>query len=144
MNEVRIALERCGKLETYVGTQVAATDRRRGVPQLRLKDRRAFLEKLYADGFDGQGLICGFNLPFDLSRLLESGWVDGRNDGGIDGVYVTVSGQLIQDSDGAAWPRRNATIDVWIITTKHHATFLQAPLEHAPYESLGTPRAWHT
>jgi|HubBroStandDraft_4_1064222.scaffolds.fasta_scaffold00010_75 hypothetical protein len=57
------------KLETYIAAHEAATDRRRGVSQLRLLDRRAFLEKLYGAGFDGQGIICGFNLPFDLSRL---------------------------------------------------------------------------
>jgi hypothetical protein len=57
------------KLEAYVKTHPAATDLRRGVPQLRLMDRQAFLEKLYTAGFDGQGLICGFNLPFDFSRL---------------------------------------------------------------------------
>ena len=57
------------KLETYVKTHAAATDRRRGVRELRLLSRREFLEKLYAAGYDGRGLIVGFNLPFDLSRL---------------------------------------------------------------------------
>ena len=67
---------------------------------------------------------------YDFSREeLESGWLDGRNDGGIDGLFVIVSGQLIQDPDRATWPRRNAAIDVWIITGKHHATFQQAPLD---------------
>ncbi len=47
----------------------AGTDRRLGVPELRLLSRREFLEKLYDAGFDGRGLIVGFNLPFDLSRL---------------------------------------------------------------------------
>ncbi len=57
------------KLEAYVKTHAAATDWRRGVPELRLLSRREFLEKLYDAGFDGRGLIVGFNLPFDLSRL---------------------------------------------------------------------------
>jgi hypothetical protein len=62
------------KLEAYVKTHAAATDLRRGAPELRLLSRRAFLEKLYAAGFDGRGLIVGFNLPFDLSRLaVDSG-----------------------------------------------------------------------
>ena len=56
-------------LETYVGRHAAATDRRRGVPELRLLSRREFLEKLYTAGFDTRALIVGFNLPFDLSRL---------------------------------------------------------------------------
>ncbi len=57
------------KLEAYVKTHAAATDLRRGVRQLRLLSRRDFLEKLYDAGFDARGLIVGFNLPFDLSRL---------------------------------------------------------------------------
>ncbi len=57
------------KLEAYVKTHAAGTDWRRGVPELRLLSRREFLEKLYDAGFDGRGLIVGFNLPFDLSRV---------------------------------------------------------------------------
>ncbi|HEY1866743.1 MAG TPA: hypothetical protein VGG70_00510 [Candidatus Cybelea sp.] len=56
-------------LETYVQTHPAATDRRRGVPQLRLLSREEFCEKLYQVAFDLRGLIVGFNLPFDLSRV---------------------------------------------------------------------------
>jgi DNA polymerase type B, organellar and viral len=57
------------KLETYVQQHPAGTDRRLGVRELRLLSRRQFLEKLYDVGYDGRGLIVGFNLPFDLSRL---------------------------------------------------------------------------
>ncbi len=57
------------KLETYVQRHAAGTDRRLGVRELRLLSRREFLEKLYGVGYDGRGLIVGFNLPFDLSRL---------------------------------------------------------------------------
>lgn len=57
------------KLEAYVKTHAAGTDWSRGVPELQLLSRREFLEKLYDAGFDGRGLIVGFNLPFDLSRL---------------------------------------------------------------------------
>ena len=56
-------------LDVYVATHTAATDRRRGLPQLRLLSRREFLERLYTAGFDTRALIVGFNLPFDLSRL---------------------------------------------------------------------------
>ncbi|MGC1986028.1 MAG: hypothetical protein WA668_11630, partial [Candidatus Cybelea sp.] len=57
------------KLETYVQQHPAGTDRRIGVRELRLLSRRDFLEKVYDVGYDGRGLIVGFNLPFDLSRL---------------------------------------------------------------------------
>ena len=66
---------------------------------------------------------------YDLSREeLESGWVDGRDDGGVDGFFTIVNGHLLRDPDTFAWPRRNAIIDVVIVTAKHHATFQQAPL----------------
>jgi hypothetical protein len=57
------------KLEAYAQRHPAGTDWRYGVPELRLLSRREFLEKLYDAGFDGRGLIVGFNLPFDLSRV---------------------------------------------------------------------------
>jgi hypothetical protein len=59
-------------LERYAAARAADTDRRRGIAQLRLLSRRDFLEKLYTVGFDGRGMIVGFNLPFDLSRLAVS------------------------------------------------------------------------
>lgn len=67
---------------------------------------------------------------FDLSREeIESGWIDGRNDGGIDGFYILVNGRLLEDAEDFVWPRSNASIDVWLFTCKHHPTFLQAPLD---------------
>src|ERR1043166_9637336 len=67
---------------------------------------------------------------YDLSREeIESGWIDGEGDGGFDGVYVIINGQLLEDATDFAWPRSHASIDVWLITCKHHSTFLQATLD---------------
>lgn len=67
---------------------------------------------------------------YDLSRdELESGWTDGRDDGGIDGLFIFVNGNLLVDGEDFAWPKSNASIDVWLFTCKHHATFQQAPLD---------------
>src|SRR5208337_518897 len=67
---------------------------------------------------------------YDLSRdEIESGWIDGRNDGGIDAFYVLVNGRLLDDVDDFVWPRSNASLDIWIFTCKHHSSFLQAPLD---------------
>jgi len=61
---------------------------------------------------------------FDLSREeIEAGWVDGRDDGGIDGFFVFVNGHLLQDALTFAWPKRNAEVEVRILTCKHHETF---------------------
>jgi hypothetical protein len=67
---------------------------------------------------------------FDLSQDdLEFGWIDGRNDGGLDACYLLINGHLLDDAEDFAWPRSNAAIEVWLFTCKHHATFQQAPLD---------------
>lgn len=68
---------------------------------------------------------------YDLSRdEIETGWIDGRDDGGFDGFYIFVNGHLIEESEDFVWPRSNAAIDVWLITCKHHPTFRQATLDN--------------
>ncbi len=67
----------------------------------------------------------------DLSREeIESGSVDGRNDGGIDGFFILVNGILLADPESFVWPRTGSELEVWVITCKHHDTFLQAPLDN--------------
>jgi hypothetical protein len=66
---------------------------------------------------------------FDLSREeVESGWVDGRDDGGIDGVFTFVNGHLLRDPADFSWPKTHAEITTLVLTCKHHDTFQQAPL----------------
>jgi hypothetical protein len=59
---------------------------------------------------------------------IEAGWVDGEKDGGIDGFFTFVNGYLVQDLERLTLPRREALIETWIITAKHHASFQLAPL----------------
>lgn len=68
---------------------------------------------------------------YDLSRdELEEGIVDGRNDGGIDGIYIIINGHLLSEIETFNWPKAGATMDIWIITCKHHDTFKQSPLDN--------------
>lgn len=67
---------------------------------------------------------------FDLSKEeIDFGWTDGSLDGGIDGFYVLINGRLLTDPSDFSWPRTGAEIQVYLITSKHHATFQQAPLD---------------
>ena len=67
---------------------------------------------------------------YDLSgEELRSGLVDGRDDGGIDACYLFVNGHLIRDADIDALPKRGADVVVWLVTSKHHDTFRQAPMD---------------
>lgn len=61
---------------------------------------------------------------------VESGWVDGRDDGGIDGIYTLVNGHLLQDIKSFAWPKRHAELQVWVLSCKHHDTFQQKPINY--------------
>ena len=68
---------------------------------------------------------------YDLSSdEILSGSVDGKDDGGIDGFYITINGHLLSDPESFNWPKSGAILEVWIITCKHHNTFKQAPLDN--------------
>lgn len=67
---------------------------------------------------------------FDLSRdEILNGIVDGRQDGGIDGLYIFINGHLLTDAESFIWPKTGAEISVHIFTCKHHDTFKQATLD---------------
>lgn len=68
------------------------------------------------------------DLDFSPDELL-SGLTDGRQDGGIDGFYIVVNGHLLQDVESFGWPRTGSELRVAIITSKHHDTYKQSPLD---------------
>ncbi|GKW27523.1 AIPR family protein [Pectobacterium brasiliense] len=84
-------------------------------------DRGEIFEK-----FSFEQILKEFDLDNDE---LNSGWVDGGHDGGIDGFYLFLNGHLIQDFDDVLWPKKNAELIIYIITCKHHDTYKQAVLE---------------
>ena len=62
----------------------------------------------------------------DLSRdEIFSGIIDGKDDGGIDSFYIFVNGNLLSDITDFMWPKRHAEITIYVITCKHHDTFMQ-------------------
>lgn len=66
---------------------------------------------------------------YDLTREeIDTGWVDGKDDGGIDGFFTFINGVLLQNTEGYLWPKKGATIDIWIISCKHRDSFKQEPL----------------
>lgn len=67
---------------------------------------------------------------WDLSvDEIESGWTDGRQDGGIDGFYVVVNGHYVNDISEFVWPKAAANIDVHIVTCKHAESFNQGVVD---------------
>jgi hypothetical protein len=67
----------------------------------------------------------------DLSHdEVLSGAVDGRDDGGIDGIFILVNGNLLADPSSFFWPKHGCQLTVYVITCKHHDTFKQAPVDN--------------
>lgn len=63
---------------------------------------------------------------FELTKdEILQGIVDGKDDGGIDALYVFVNGELLSDIETHNFPKRSCEITVVIITCKHHDTFKQ-------------------
>lgn len=68
---------------------------------------------------------------FDLSlEEIDYGWIDGKADGGIDGFYIFVNGRILKELDVFLWPKKNAELNIVLVTCKHHDTFRQAPLDN--------------
>ncbi|MCB9351404.1 MAG: AIPR family protein [Lewinellaceae bacterium] len=57
------------------------------------------------------------------SDEILDGVVDGRNDGGIDSIYILVNGHIVKDANEFLWPKSGCELSVVIITCKHHDTF---------------------
>jgi hypothetical protein len=76
-------------------------------------------------------LFCFDNVLKDSElsyEELESGWTDGPDDGGIDGFFVFVDGNLATEAQLESAARRNPEIRVVLITVKRSDTFDQQPL----------------
>lgn len=66
----------------------------------------------------------------DLSyEELEEGLVAGGNDGGIDGLFVFVNGELIHEDSDLAVFKKNILIDVVIIQAKTSKSFEETPVD---------------
>lgn len=59
---------------------------------------------------------------------LESGWVDGTNDGGIDGIFFFADDSLVTEPLEEADVRRGAELSVHVITAKLGDSFREPPI----------------
>jgi len=68
---------------------------------------------------------------YDLSyEELETGWVDGGDDGGIDGFFFLVDGKLQMDTNIDRAAKRNPKLKLVIVTAKHGDSFRQVPVNN--------------
>lgn len=67
---------------------------------------------------------------YDLSKdEIENCWVDGRNDGGIDGIFIFINDFLFNGLNDPLLPKKNTELKVIIITCKHADTYKQNVVE---------------
>ena len=59
---------------------------------------------------------------------LEDGWVDGGDDGGIDGFYVFIDGNFLSDQFELKYVRHEPYIEVYVLTIKYAEGFKQSPI----------------
>ena len=66
---------------------------------------------------------------YDLTlEEIEEGITDGSDDGGIDAIYIFANGGLLRDSDDLEYLKRESSVEVFIITSKHENSFAQATI----------------
>lgn len=80
-------------------------------------------EGLYFDLFGIDQILKNWDLSRDE---IEDGITDGKDDGGIDAIYLFANGVLLNDSHDIPTMKALTNLEVIIITSKHADTFEQA------------------
>lgn len=80
---------------------------------------------MFFENFSFKQILKNYDLSEDE---INEGIVDGRNDGGIDGLYIFFNGIPLNDSTTFSTANNNSKLEIIIITSKHDEGFKQAPL----------------
>jgi len=84
-------------------------------------------EAEYFELFCAEQILKDYDLSYDE---LFSGIVDQGDDGGIDGFYSLVEGELITDDDFDVYHyRKGARLDLYLIQSKQAATFTETAID---------------
>jgi hypothetical protein len=80
----------------------------------------------YFELFVGEHLLKHFDLSYDE---IEPGLVDGGGDGGIDGFFVFVNGELVREDTDLSGLKKDVVIETIIFQAKTSASFGEKPLD---------------
>ena len=80
----------------------------------------------YFEIFTSEQVLKDFDLSYDE---IESGIVAGGGDGGIDGFYVFVNGELLQEDSDTTDLRKNIQIEVFLLQAKTGSGFSEAAMD---------------
>ncbi|MDE0100015.1 MAG: AIPR family protein [Truepera sp.] len=76
--------------------------------------------------FTAEQVLKDYDLSYDE---IESGLVGGGQDGGIDGIYLLVNGDLVQEESDYSHLKRDVTLDLIIMQSKTSPGFQESPIE---------------
>ena len=76
--------------------------------------------------FTAQQVLKDFDLSYDE---IASGLVGDGGDGGIDGIYLLVNGDLVQEDSDYDHLRKDILIDLIVFQSKTHVGFQETPIE---------------
>jgi len=76
--------------------------------------------------FSAEQIVKDYDLSYDE---IDSGLVGAGGDGGIDGIYLFVNGDLVQEDPDYVHLKKNITLDLFIIQAKMGQGFQETPVE---------------
>ncbi len=83
-------------------------------------------ESTFFEFFTAEQALKDFDLSYDE---LDSGLVGDGGDGGIDGLYILVNGDLVQEDDYATTSKQDVTLDLIFLQAKRGQGFKETPVE---------------
>ncbi len=83
-------------------------------------------ESEFFEQFAAEQYLKDRDLNYDQ---IESGLVGGGNDGGVDGIYLFVDDELIQEEEIEAAQKKNPEIELVLIQAKTSSGFAETPIE---------------
>jgi hypothetical protein len=93
--------------------------------QRRAQEAPAIAESDYFEIFTTNQILKDYELTYEE---IEAGLVDGGGDGGIDGIYLFVNGNLVQDDTDLHPYKRNVHLELFFIQAKTTASFGEAAM----------------
>ena len=76
--------------------------------------------------FTAEQILKDFDPSYDE---IDSGLIGGGGDGGIDGIYLLVNGEFVQDDPDYGHLKKDVTIDLIIMQSKTHSGFQETTIE---------------
>ena len=83
-------------------------------------------ESAFFEFFTAEQVLKDSDLSYDE---IESGLVGDGGDGGIDGIYLLVNGDLVQEDSDYSYLKKEVSLDLIVVQSKTSAGFKETPVE---------------